>query len=99
MTTITLGNVSVLECTRDEDDVIVRTLRPDLGQQVFTMMFPESWTLLEMFKGVVDAWPFHSPQPPGWVDGDDEQLNGLVAAQWGCQIGQPKSWRPTPLEG
>lgn len=114
-TTLRLGNANVVESFHKSaldpkvkpgspEDVIVQVPREDLGFQVTSVTFPDGLTLLEKLADVGGLWPLHSPDPPEWVESDDEALAQLVAAQFTweasddrpahtCKVGRPSGWK------
>lgn len=42
---------------------------------------------------VRNLWPMQSGEAPAWVEGDDDLLVQLVAAEFGCAVGRPKNWK------
>lgn len=43
----------------------------------------------EAFVAVVSDWPHHSAQGPSWVESDHEELERVLAAFYGCDVGKP----------
>lgn len=37
-------------------------------------------------------WPRHSPNPPLWVESEDQELAEAISAHYGCPIGRPDYW-------
>lgn len=103
MPIITLGNTSVIETSKKDDELdltpgnIVVARRADLGQRVTTMSLnevdgddrPSRAMNLALAARI---WSFHSDEDPAWVDGDDELLVELIADHYGCPIGRPDDW-------
>jgi hypothetical protein len=105
-TSLSLGNVSVLESTRDENDDVVKTPRRDLGNQITSVEFPDGMSLVDQIKAVADLWPYHSDDPPEWVESDNTALAQVIAANFTwpsddersahtCSVGRPKQWEET----
>jgi hypothetical protein len=42
---------------------------------------------------VRSLWPMQSRQPPAWVEGTDDLLVELIADEFGCKVGRPKTWK------
>lgn len=101
MPTLTLGNTAPVEVVKIEDGEDVReqrTARPDLGNTLTTVSFPDGWDLGEQLKAVGDLWPYHSDDPPEWVESDDALLAEVVARNFtsdehSCRVGRPSGWR------
>lgn len=100
MPTVRLGNESVVEHVKPDEGTneSVARARKDLGQRVTTMSVNEvdgedRESRAMNLSMVVRLWDMHSDKPPAWVESDDELLEQLVAGQFGCPQGRPKSWK------
>lgn len=97
---VLLGNPAAKEAYRDGDG---KLRHRDLdGNRVTTVTIPDSYSLLEAVQAVAaqdGAWNHHSQgdnvtdTAPQWVESDNEALGSLLAAQFGCPAGRPKSWK------
>lgn len=112
MATLLLGNTAPKEVHRDDAGVETHVELGELGDTVTIFSIPPEMPILEAAKNVCDAFAgpdmddlenpetgYHSNAGAAWVDGDPE-LSGLIqviADQYGCKVGRPKSW-PTPDE-
>lgn len=90
------------------DETKVRR-RKDLGNQTTTfslppqthvsgsddkpMVDPSGWTFEKWLSAVSSMWQMHSDAAPAWVESNDETLQKVLAAQFGCREGRPKNWK------
>lgn len=98
-TTLLLGNTAVVESVRGDDGELRRTARSELGNQITTVSFPDDMGFTDRLRAVESAWPFHSDDPPEWVEcDDDDALAQLVARAFSsgdheCRVGRPRGWK------
>lgn len=105
MPKVMFGNQSVIEAVKKDEgadaapDNLRYKARKDLGQQVTTFTMPGAtddptgWTVAKQLAFVDSVWPMHSDKPPAWIESDDANLQGFLAAQYGCREGRPKNWK------
>lgn len=78
MTVVLLGNVSPLGVE---------------GNSITTFIVPDDVGALEAIRTVADTWtPYHSDDPPEWVESDNDVVADGVAEHFGCKVGRPKKW-------
>jgi hypothetical protein len=96
---VLLGNSAAKEAYRDGEGLHHRDLD---GRRITAVQIPDTYTLLEAVAAVAaqdGAWNHHSQgdnvgdSTPDWVESDNEALAGLLASQFGCPVGRPKSWK------
>jgi hypothetical protein len=97
---VLLGNPAAKDAYRDEHGALKHR---DLdGKRVTTVTIPDGYTLMEAVSAVLHtdgAWNHHSQgdnvadTTPDWVESDNEVLGQLLASQFGCPVGRPKSWK------
>jgi hypothetical protein len=97
---VQLGNPAPKEAYRTEKGEL-RHREVD-GARVTRIHIPETYTLIEAFAAVAaqdGAWNHHSAgenpadTKPDWVECDDEALQALLEAHFGCKVGRPKTWK------
>jgi hypothetical protein len=79
--------------------------RKDLGNQITTVSLPDTHTV-DTKHGAVTMWPFeeqlaairrfiemHMDGSPAWVESTDGALQLVIAQQYGCPEGRPKTWK------
>jgi hypothetical protein len=104
MPTVEFGNESVLEPRKKDDtkdaspDNVELKVRKDLGRRVTTMSLNEVDGDNNPSRGMnltmaTRLWPMQSDRPPSWVDSEDDLLAELLADQYDCPVGRPKSWK------
>lgn len=100
MASLTLGNTAPVEVVKGGKDgkTEKRVSRSDLGQTTTVVSFPDGWSLDEQLRAVSHAWPYHSDDPPKWVESEDDLLAQVVARSFStggheCRVGRPKGWR------
>ncbi len=68
---------------------------PMKGQLVTRSTLPSDIAISEALRTVTDTWRQHSAEPPAWVEADDKTFESVLAAEFGCRAGRPKSWKET----
>jgi hypothetical protein len=99
--------ISVPEGTANKDGTLTITgsrLRkvPLPGKRITKIVIPDSYSVLEALQVVVAAdgvWNNHTEgdnvtdHAPDWVESDNEGMAQLLALEFGCPVGRPKSWK------
>jgi len=97
---VLLGNSAAKEAYRDADGKVCH--RPIEGRRVTRVVIPDSYTLMEKVRTVIDqdgVWNHHSrgdnvrDSSPDWVEADDEMVAQIIAQELGCRVGRPKTWK------
>lgn len=94
MATVFLGNTKVHEAQKPDPDRDERTyvLRADIGQQTTVVHVPEDASIGTALAEVGAAWREHSPEPPAWVDSEDDDLRQLLSSHFSCPAEMPEGW-------